>query len=242
MTYNSEYDCQDVIPDIQQTLCSSSRREPLKDIRFSCILALHQLTIRDFLQKRLNPQKPKESRIHLMAQTKTGTTWLLPLWLSERKTPRDIVHSEQWSNLCDTVNFLWNSGDGTEKSVQKPNHETVLRDEERWRILHQMIKQASNYLYCVNFLTWITNFPTPIASSFRPDMRWNVLIDVNDRSLLSGPLQRFCQPLFPWMTEEFETAILTIQYSAGRYGNISQVLNINRQTAWNIVHVISIRD
>jgi hypothetical protein len=48
-------------------------------------LTMHQLTIRDFLQKRLNPQKCKECRIHLLAQTRPSTKWLLPLWLSERK-------------------------------------------------------------------------------------------------------------------------------------------------------------
>jgi hypothetical protein len=53
--YNSQYFREHVIPDIhiQQN-----------------ILTMRQLTIRDFLQKQLNPQKPKERRINLIAQTR----------------------------------------------------------------------------------------------------------------------------------------------------------------------------
>jgi hypothetical protein len=48
---------------------------------FSCILRRHQLKIRDFLQKRLNPQKPKECRIHPIAQTQHQmTSFSLFLW------------------------------------------------------------------------------------------------------------------------------------------------------------------
>jgi hypothetical protein len=31
--------------------------------------------------------------------------WLLPLWLSQRTTPRDVVHSERRANLCNATNF-----------------------------------------------------------------------------------------------------------------------------------------
>jgi hypothetical protein len=65
---------------------------------------MHELAIRDFLQKRLNPQKPKEYRIHIMPQTKQQTT--SSSLVTETKTPRDIVHDEQPSNLCDSANFL----------------------------------------------------------------------------------------------------------------------------------------
>jgi hypothetical protein len=76
--YNSQYFCQRVILDIQQNICSSSRRKAGNGIRFSGILAMHQLTIRDFLQKTLNPQKPKEHLIHLIAQTQhQGTSFSL---------------------------------------------------------------------------------------------------------------------------------------------------------------------
>jgi hypothetical protein len=147
--YNSECFCQHVIPDIQQNICSSSRRKTLKRILFSCILRMHELAIHVFLQKRLNLQKPKECRIHLIAQTRASINWLLPLCLFERKTIilRDIVHSERRSNLCDTVNFLWNSGTGMEKCVHKLDHEILLGYEEEWRMLHQIIKEESNYRY-----------------------------------------------------------------------------------------------
>jgi hypothetical protein len=49
MKYNSQSFCQDVIPDIQQTICSSSHRKTLKDILVHSDNA--QLIIRDFLQK-----------------------------------------------------------------------------------------------------------------------------------------------------------------------------------------------
>jgi hypothetical protein len=35
---------------------------------------MHQLAVRDFLQKTLNPQKPEEDRIHFMAQTQHQVT------------------------------------------------------------------------------------------------------------------------------------------------------------------------
>jgi hypothetical protein len=63
-----------------------------------------RFAIHDFPLKGLNPEEPKEYRIHFTAQTERQA--LLPLWLSERKTPRDIVHFERRSNLCDMANFL----------------------------------------------------------------------------------------------------------------------------------------
>jgi hypothetical protein len=104
MKYNSQYFYQHVIPDIhiKQNICSSSRRKTLKDIQFSCILTMDQLTIRDFLEKRLNPQKPKECRIHLITQTRPSTKSILPLRLSERKlrgaspTPSDDLIFAIW--------------------------------------------------------------------------------------------------------------------------------------------------
>jgi hypothetical protein len=68
MTHNFHSFCQQVIPDIQPNICSSSRRKALKDFLFSCILTMHQLTIRDFLQKTLNPWWPKECRVHFRAK------------------------------------------------------------------------------------------------------------------------------------------------------------------------------
>jgi hypothetical protein len=68
MTYNSQGFRQRVIPDVQQNICSSNRRETLKGILFSCALTMHQLMNRECLQKRLNPQKPKEHRNHFIAQ------------------------------------------------------------------------------------------------------------------------------------------------------------------------------
>jgi hypothetical protein len=66
MAYDSQYFCQHVIPDNQQNICSSSGRKPWRVLPY--ILTMHPLTIRGFLQKRLNPQKPKECRIDLRAQ------------------------------------------------------------------------------------------------------------------------------------------------------------------------------
>jgi hypothetical protein len=45
-------------------------------------LTMHELTIRDFLQKRSNPQKPKECRIYLRVHTRCSAKWFLSLWLS----------------------------------------------------------------------------------------------------------------------------------------------------------------
>jgi hypothetical protein len=46
--------------------------------------------------------------------------------VTETKTPRDIVHDEQPSNLCDSANFLWNSRNRPEKCVHKLGRKTVL--------------------------------------------------------------------------------------------------------------------
>jgi hypothetical protein len=71
MNYNSRHFCEDIIPDIQQNICSSGRRKTLNNILLhlascilhlaSCILTMQQLIICDVLQKALNPQKPKEA-------------------------------------------------------------------------------------------------------------------------------------------------------------------------------------
>jgi hypothetical protein len=94
----------------------------------------------DWIRKSL-----KNARFTLMPRL--GTKRLLPFWWSERKPLRYIVHDERRSNLCDTANFLWNSGNRTEKCVCKLDHETVLGDEEGWWIRHQIIQKESNYLY-----------------------------------------------------------------------------------------------
>jgi hypothetical protein len=72
MKYNSQYFCHMVIPDIRQTISSSSRRKTLKII----LLHLDNAQFHDsrLFQKRLNPHKPTECRIHLLPQTKHQVT------------------------------------------------------------------------------------------------------------------------------------------------------------------------
>jgi hypothetical protein len=67
MKSNSQYTYEYVIADIRQNVCSSSRRKTLEDILLHLYNA--SVPIRDFLQKRLNPQKLKERRTHLLVQT-----------------------------------------------------------------------------------------------------------------------------------------------------------------------------
>jgi hypothetical protein len=64
--YNSQYFCQHVIPDIQQNVCSSSRRKTLNGI----LLHLENASTGNsrLSSKRLNRQNPKECYNHLIAQ------------------------------------------------------------------------------------------------------------------------------------------------------------------------------
>jgi hypothetical protein len=71
---------------------------------FSCILTRHALADNSQVSsEKIETEKPKECRIHLMAQKERQVTCSsLVIW---KKTLRDIAHDERRSNLCYTEMF-----------------------------------------------------------------------------------------------------------------------------------------
>jgi hypothetical protein len=135
--YNSHYCYQHTLPGIQQNICSSSRRKTLNGI------LLHRDN-EPALNSRLSSEKIESAKAQRWPHPPYGSDpapsdFFLFGYLKEKLCGTSFTTSED--QIFAIWPFFLECRNGTETCVHKLDHETVLGDEERWRILQQISKK-----------------------------------------------------------------------------------------------------